>query len=372
MFYTKIKYRFTTFIIFCIIIMGEVMKKEKIFNLLIFAVMFIILFKINVVRADSYCNVDNKEDCNNYYKNHNTDTKCEWKENNGIGTCKLQCSTYSKTSCSGYTVCKWSNNDNKCIYANPNAQAPSAVIHDKKCEDRADEKNCKSDSTCRWSNNKCRSACGGLDKDACRQNSTYCSWVEYSGMCNEKCSNLDKSACIQVTQCEWKNNKCVDYTNASGNSYDSVEYEDQDVENVKSQSQHSNSKPKEVIESDLDYTIYDNYSNEKASCGGNPPLIIVPASIPKVTHLIYIVILIAVPVVLIILGMLDLFKGITAQKEEEIKKGQQIFVKRLIHAAIIFFVLMIVRLLIGFVSDSKSRATRIISCVDCFISGKCQ
>ena len=34
---------------------------------------------------------------------------------------------------------------------------------------------------------------------------------------------------------------------------------------------------------------------------------------------------IAVPIVLIIVGSLDLFKGITAQKDDEIKKGQKIF-----------------------------------------------
>ena len=43
--------------------------------------------------------------------------------------------------------------------------------------------------------------------------------------------------------------------------------------------------------------------------------------IPDTVHTIILVIQIAVPVVLVILGMLDLFKGITAQKEDEIKKS---------------------------------------------------
>ena len=77
------------------------------------------------------------------------------------------------------------------------------------------------------------------------------------------------------------------------------------------------------------------------------------------------VIQIAVPVLLVIFGMLDLFKGITAQKEDEIKKGQNIFIKRLITAAIVFFVVAIVKLLISFVADDEG----IMTCANCFLNG---
>ena len=89
--------------------------------------------------------------------------------------------------------------------------------------------------------------------------------------------------------------------------------------------------------------------------------------LPNTVHLIILVIQIAVPVLLVIFGMLDLFKGITAQKEDEIKKGQQIFIKRLINAAIIFFVIVIVKLLISFVSGDDDPT--LMNCANCFING---
>ena len=82
---------------------------------------------------------------------------------------------------------------------------------------------------------------------------------------------------------------------------------------------------------------------------------------------IILIIQIAVPIVLVIFGMLDLFKGITAQKEDEIKKGQQIFIKRLLSAAIVFFVIAVVKLLISLVADSSGE--NIIDCANCFLKG---
>lgn len=70
------------------------------------------------------------------------------------------------------------------------------------------------------------------------------------------------------------------------------------------------------------------------------------------------------------MGMLDLFKGMTGQKEEEIKKGQQMFIKRLIGAALVFFVFIIVQFIIGIVADDKER-TNIMTCAKCFLNGDC-
>jgi hypothetical protein len=78
---------------------------------------------------------------------------------------------------------------------------------------------------------------------------------------------------------------------------------------------------------------------------------------------------VAVPVVLVIMGSLDLFKGISAQKEDDIKKGRQMFVKRLIAAALVFFVFVIVKLVVGFAADGTG--SKIMNCAQCFIEGKC-
>ena len=49
-----------------------------------------------------------------------------------------------------------------------------------------------------------------------------------------------------------------------------------------------------------------------------------------------------VPVVLLLMGMLDFAKGVMASKEDEIKKGQRTFVRRLMAALSFFFVTTLV------------------------------
>lgn len=93
--------------------------------------------------------------------------------------------------------------------------------------------------------------------------------------------------------------------------------------------------------------------------------VMIDVKIANVVHTIITVIKIAVPIILVVMGMLDLFKGITAQKEDEMKKGQGTFVKRLIAAALIFFVVSIVQLLVSLVADDEG----IMSCANCFING---
>ena len=69
--------------------------------------------------------------------------------------------------------------------------------------------------------------------------------------------------------------------------------------------------------------------------------------IMSVVKSILTVIQIAVPVLLIIMGSLDLMKAVMAGKEDEIKKAQNTFVKRAIAAIIVFFIPLIVSLIIG-------------------------
>ena len=59
------------------------------------------------------------------------------------------------------------------------------------------------------------------------------------------------------------------------------------------------------------------------------------------------IIQIAVPILLIIMGSLDLMKAVMAGKEDEIKKAQNTFIKRAIAAVIVFFIPLIVSLVIG-------------------------
>lgn len=88
--------------------------------------------------------------------------------------------------------------------------------------------------------------------------------------------------------------------------------------------------------------------------------------IAKTVHVIILVIQIVVPIILVVLGMIDLMKAVIAQKEDEIKKAQMTFVKRLIAGALVFFVFVIVKMLISFVADDSKN---IMNCVNCFING---
>lgn len=94
----------------------------------------------------------------------------------------------------------------------------------------------------------------------------------------------------------------------------------------------------------------------------------VDLSIPSTIHTIIVVLKIAVPVLLVILGTLDLLKGVTADKEDEIKKSQQLFFKRLIAAVIVFFVITVVQMVISF-ADTNNEG--IMDCANCFINNKC-
>ena len=84
-------------------------------------------------------------------------------------------------------------------------------------------------------------------------------------------------------------------------------------------------------------------------------------------HNIILVIKIALPIVLVILGMLDLGKGVIAGKEDEIKKGQSTFVKRLVAGAIVFFMISITQLVISIID--KDSDGDIWTCANAIMNG---
>lgn len=52
-----------------------------------------------------------------------------------------------------------------------------------------------------------------------------------------------------------------------------------------------------------------------------------------------------IPIILIVLGIMDLAKAVTSQKEDDMKKAQKTFLNRAIYAVVIFLVPTIVSLL---------------------------
>jgi len=99
--------------------------------------------------------------------------------------------------------------------------------------------------------------------------------------------------------------------------------------------------------------------------------ITVPDQISIVIKTIYNLIKIVVPIILIILGMLDMGKAVASQKEDEIKKGQKTLISRCIAAAIVFFVFAIVQLLLGIVGVKEgSDDANILQTMSCLLTGK--
>ena len=66
------------------------------------------------------------------------------------------------------------------------------------------------------------------------------------------------------------------------------------------------------------------------------------------------IIQIGIPIILIVLGMLDLGKAVVASKEDEVKKAQSMLIKRAIYAIAIFFVVLIVQIVFGLLSTTNS------------------
>lgn len=90
-----------------------------------------------------------------------------------------------------------------------------------------------------------------------------------------------------------------------------------------------------------------------------------PYKIIELSNTIINVLQIAVPVILIIMGSVDFVKAISSQNEDDIKQAQGMFIKRLIMGALVFFIMVIVKLLISVIGGNTDN---IWKCVECFVN----
>lgn len=104
------------------------------------------------------------------------------------------------------------------------------------------------------------------------------------------------------------------------------------------------------------------------TCGGGT--LVMDEMIPSLVSTAIDIIKIVVPILLVVFGMLDLGKAVMAQKEDEIKKGQQTFVKRLIAAVIVFLVVFVVEIVIGLVAPRDSNEN-VWGCFNCLVNNEC-
>lgn len=73
---------------------------------------------------------------------------------------------------------------------------------------------------------------------------------------------------------------------------------------------------------------------------------------------------IAVPVILVLLGTIDLAKAVMAGDDKVIKESQKMFIKRLIYGAVVFFVVAIVQVVFGaFANSTVNDSATCFQCV---------
>lgn len=108
--------------------------------------------------------------------------------------------------------------------------------------------------------------------------------------------------------------------------------------------------------------VYNNYNKgNKITCGK----VEFAASIADIFYYILLIIQIAVPITIVLFGMMDLVKALVSGKEDDAKKSQGVFFKRLVIGASIFLVIFVVKIAMQFVSPDQS----VMNCINCFVNG---
>ena len=108
---------------------------------------------------------------------------------------------------------------------------------------------------------------------------------------------------------------------------------------------------------------------EVVDCGG---LGSVPYVILRFIGRIINIIKVIVPVILIIMGMIDMAKATTASDEKQMQTARKMFMKRIIYAVMVLFVISIVQLVFTILEKSVfQKENDLLSCVSCVIGNDC-
>ena len=100
-------------------------------------------------------------------------------------------------------------------------------------------------------------------------------------------------------------------------------------------------------------------ATEYISCGGSA----FPKMAIDTAHTFFLILQIVTPLVIIVLGMMDYMKAVTATINE-MDKHKKTFIRRLTAGAMVFVVTTLVQMIVGFTSDSNHA-----SCVTCIVRG---
>ena len=115
-----------------------------------------------------------------------------------------------------------------------------------------------------------------------------------------------------------------------------------------------------------------NLLTDSTLCDG----VLIPNQLFNAVATIIKVIKIAVPILLIIWGMLDFAKSVIAKNEDDVKKYRKSFISRVISAIIVFLIVFVVQLTVNLISSVEDTTNEdgqtisdIWSCSKKFING---
>lgn len=74
-----------------------------------------------------------------------------------------------------------------------------------------------------------------------------------------------------------------------------------------------------------------------------------------------------IPILIVVMGCVDLFKAVTANSEDEIKKSTSILIKRLIYGIIIFFIPTLINVVFSSLEDYKNGTAKYAKCITCLL-----
>ena len=98
--------------------------------------------------------------------------------------------------------------------------------------------------------------------------------------------------------------------------------------------------------------------------------------VPGTIRLFVSILKLAIPIILIIFGILDLAKAVMANDDKEMKEAQKKLIHRIVYAVVVFFVVALVQFVFGRLASADTGADKNIdendtsACISCFISDK--
>ena len=109
---------------------------------------------------------------------------------------------------------------------------------------------------------------------------------------------------------------------------------------------------------------------EVVECGGIGG---VPYVILKFIGRIINIIKIMVPIILIIMGIIDMAKATTANDDKKMQTASKIFIKRTLYALVVFFVIAIVQFIFEvFETSVTDKDHDLLGCVSCVLGNECE